>query len=468
MRTITTLATLGAAAAAVSLGFLDSAFVRDASAGGGKGGGSDGGVAADGRDVIVGALQDITVYGTVNGIAAYAVGTTSCNIGTQLLSWIDSGPNDTLHPVIAQNMFRYKDGRFEQIGMSWLKHGWCAIDGNLCGTCQSGTNCDYLGIGCSDPYGAGLNGAQGDLGPRSQVNAATGAFPFPFTAPTAAATVGRRLQVDRNDLDPAQNAGAQYFVEGHYVHPEDAADGNDDNNASYRRLNVGGYSGTYQTWLLSLTGPTTQQKPAIYAWKDIDSAVSVVAVDVPNDGRFLVAGRATENGDGTWHYEYAVQNLNSDRCAAAFRVPLSGATFANTGFHDVFYHSGENYSGDDWATSVAGGKLEWRTDTYNLNPNANAIRFSTLYNFRFDSPAAPADGLVELGMFKISATNTFTATLPVPGVPPIPGDLNGDYRVNGVDLATLLVNWGTPASDIDGDGSTGGSDLAILLSNWTN
>jgi hypothetical protein len=40
--------------------------------------------------------------------------------------------------------------------------------------------------------------------------------------------------------------------------------------------------------------------------------------------------------------------------------------------------------------------------------------------------------------------------------------------VNGVDLATLLVNWGTPASDIDGDGSTGGADLSILLSNWTN
>lgn len=464
MRTITTFASLGAAAAAISLGLLDTSADAD----GKRGGGTDGGVAANGRDVIVGALQDITVYGTINGIAAYAVGTTSCNIGTELLSWIDSGANDTLHPVIAQNMFRYKDGRFEQIGMSWLKHGWCAIDGNLCGTCQTGTNCDYLGIGCSDPYGAGLNGAQGDLGPRSQVNAATGIFPFPFTASTPNATIGRRLQVDRNDLDPAQNGGAQYFVEGHYVHPEDAADGNDDNNASYRRINVGSYSNNFQTWLLSLTGPTTQQKPAIFAWKDIDPGVSIVSVDVPNDGRFYVAGRATENADGTWHYEYAVQNLNSDRCAAAFRVPMSGAAFANAGFHDVFYHSGEPYSGDDWAAAVAGGKLEWRTDTSNLNPNANAIRFGTLYNFRFDSPAAPADGLVELGMFKISATNTFTATMPVPGVPPIPGDLNGDFRVNGVDLATLLVNWGTPASDIDGDGTTGGADLSILLSNWMN
>ena len=38
------------------------------------------------------------------------------------------------------------------------------------------------------------------------------------------------------DLDPAQNAGALYFGEGHYVTPDDAAAGNDDNNDEINRV----------------------------------------------------------------------------------------------------------------------------------------------------------------------------------------------------------------------------------------
>jgi len=56
-----------------------------------------------------------------------------------------------------------------------------------------------------------------------------------------------------------------------------------------------------------------------------------------------------------------------------------------------------------------------------------------------------------------------------------PVDLNGDGIVNGVDLATLLTNWGPcpapPAecpADISGsgDGIVNGADLATLLTNW--
>jgi len=143
----------------------------------------DGGVAgATGPDVIVGALPDIAKFGTVNGVTAYSVATTSCNIGDQNLSWYS---NTNQHPVIAMNMFRLKGGRFEQIGMSWLKHGFCALQQNLCGACQpAGSGCpSLLGIGCSDPYSSSLNGQQSNLGPRSLVNAATGYFPYPWSAP---------------------------------------------------------------------------------------------------------------------------------------------------------------------------------------------------------------------------------------------------------------------------------------------
>ena len=54
---------------------------------------------------------------------------------------------------------------------------------------------------------------------------------------------------------------------------------------------------------------------------------------------------------------------------------------------------------------------------------------------------------------------------------PIPGDLNGDGSVNGVDLAALLGNWGPCddgdcIGDVDLDGLIGGTDLAIMLGNW--
>jgi len=51
------------------------------------------------------------------------------------------------------------------------------------------------------------------------------------------------------------------------------------------------------------------------------------------------------------------------------------------------------------------------------------------------------------------------------------GDLNGDGRVNGPDIAILLSAWGggkPGAADLNGDGSVNGADLALLLSNWTD
>ena len=50
----------------------------------------------------------------------------------------------------------------------------------------------------------------------------------------------------------------------------------------------------------------------------------------------------------------------------------------------------------------------------------------------------------------------------------IPGDLNNDGIVNGIDLASLLASWGTAENDLDGDGSRGwcrSCCVACLLGN---
>lgn len=52
--------------------------------------------------------------------------------------------------------------------------------------------------------------------------------------------------------------------------------------------------------------------------------------------------------------------------------------------------------------------------------------------------------------------------------PPLPSDLNGDGRVNGLDLTILLGQWGSSGSaDIDGDGVVSAADLTVLLAQWS-
>ncbi|MFM1823026.1 MAG: hypothetical protein RI967_1292 [Planctomycetota bacterium] len=50
----------------------------------------------------------------------------------------------------------------------------------------------------------------------------------------------------------------------------------------------------------------------------------------------------------------------------------------------------------------------------------------------------------------------------------LPGDLNGDGRVDAADLAVLLAAWGTSGpGDLNLNGTVEGADLALLLSGWT-
>jgi len=357
-----------------------------------------------GGDVIVGSLHDMHSYGTdlVTGIAAFAIGTTSCNAGDEPLSWHG---NTTEHPVIAQNMYRLADGRFEQIGMSWVKHGFATINGDSCqfGCVPPPMPGSQLGVGCSDPYAASLNGQQSNLGPRSQVNPHTGVFPYPWSAPDPAPLIGRRLQVHTDDLDPALNPGALYFVEGHYVHPEDSAAGFQNNNASYRRVSVSQVGLDYE---LFSAGGTSRENPAIRAWQNHDGTVTETDAQIQDDGLLIVSEKTTDLGNGLWHYEYAVQNLNADRAVRSFSVPVeSTVAVSNIGFHDVDWHSGEVIDGTDWSSSRANGLLTWSTESFSTNPNANAIRWGTLYNFRFDADVPPAATEATLGLFK-------------PGIPP--------------------------------------------------
>src|SRR5262245_29674093 len=104
----------------------------------------------DSPDVVVGHLHSKDRWGNVGGITAFSLGTTSCNVGTCWLNWEDFSNH---HPVIAQGMYRLKDGRFEQVGQSWVKHGFFALNQEFCSRdCTPAPTGAHLGVLCSDPY----------------------------------------------------------------------------------------------------------------------------------------------------------------------------------------------------------------------------------------------------------------------------------------------------------------------------
>ncbi len=414
-------------------------------------------LAIPGPDVIVGDLPEVSSWGQSGGISAFSVGTTSCNIGTVRLNWI-SGNNQ--HPVIGANMFRYKvvngAGRFEQVGQSWLKHGFFALSGSLCSTCNDPTDGTQLGVGCSDPYSSSLNGSQSNLGPRSQVNASTGVYPFPVTGvPAASATIGRRLQVRNSDIAAAENVGAQYFVEGQYVAADEVAygAGAQFNNASYRRAAIAFSNNTYN---LSVSGPTVRQKPAIYAWRDVvDSTVNIQEQDVRNDGRYILAHKVTQVAPNRWTYEYALHNLNSDRAAGSFSVnfPCS-ALQQDVGFNATFSHSGEPYDNTAWPASFSTpGQVTWATtQNFTQNANANALRWGTMNNFRFTTNRPPKSGTATIGLFKPGSGASISFAVQVPRQT---SDFNADNITDFFDYLDYVQAFSDndASADTDGDGT---------------
>ena len=71
--------------------------------------------------------------------------------------------------------------RFEQIGQSWVAHRFLALSANYCEPDCLPTNGQHLGVHCSTTNSALITATQAYLGPKSEVDASTGSFTFPFT-----------------------------------------------------------------------------------------------------------------------------------------------------------------------------------------------------------------------------------------------------------------------------------------------
>ena len=195
---------------------------------------------------------NVEVWGCVDGTQAYSIKGGVCNIGDAPLFGDIGGE----HVMWTSNLYRLHNNRFEQIGMSWVKHDDWISDEGPCTACGSGLfdcnglNNNALDPGCYDTYVACVNGIQNQggglaLGPRSQFNAWTGAWPVvPNPDPGrycgeisgSSGVKACRLQVAKTDF--ANYSGAQYVLEQEVIHPDETS-ATRNNNVSYKPATIG-------------------------------------------------------------------------------------------------------------------------------------------------------------------------------------------------------------------------------------
>jgi hypothetical protein len=389
-----------------------------------------------GPDVIVGDIEDVDQQGSNATQVGLAIGTDSCNNGDEPVDWFALPQTD--HPLVPQNLYRLSGGpnnteRFEQIGQSWMKHTFLALEDFVCGTCDT-SGCQtgsHLCPGCSDPYVSGLNGDQNSIGSRAWVNPFTGSFPANANDHSGHNHdgVSHRILVNMTDLVPGQNPGATYYGEAAYItpheytwcqaHPDQC---NMFNNFSYKKFTA---SGGPTNFIFTPAGNTVRMQPAIQAWADTGATVTQVEPDHGNDGIWFMGYQVTNPSAGVWHYEYALFNMNLDRSIQSFSVPLApGVNVTNIGFHAPPQHPGwphdgtlgdAGYSSTPWDVSQDASSITWSTETFATNQNANAIRWATMYSFRFDADQPPQTADATVGYFKTGSPTTVEIQAPSQG-----------------------------------------------------
>jgi hypothetical protein len=392
-----------------------------------------------GPDIIVGDLPDMVQVGSAGSQVGLGIATTSCNNGDQPVNF-HAFPN-TDHPFFPQNFYRMSGGadnteRFEQIGQAWIKHTFGASEDDLCDLGCNTSNCtpfQQLCPGCADPYLADENGWYDLLGSRAWVNPFTGAFPNTASNHSGHAHDGasHRVRVNVSDLNTTLNEGATYFAEAQYdtaqeyawcqAHPGQC---NMYNNASHRKFLVNGTT----NFTFSPLGQTVRTHPAITAWTG--AAVNQAEPDPGNDGIWFMGYKVSNPTPGVYHYEYALFNQNLDRSIQSFTVPLSaGANLSNIGFHAPPQEPGwandgtfnnQGYSSTPWAVTQTSNSITWNSETFAQNQNANAIRYGTLYNFRFDADQPPQAASATVGFFKTGAPMMVAIQAPAGGTTPTP------------------------------------------------
>jgi len=296
----------------------------------------------------------------------------------------DQPYNNDQHPYLVWNMYREIDDRFEQIGVSGVKHAFLTINQNCLVNCN---NNHILWVGCEDIYGFNNNESAGSLGPRNEINAYTGVWDRDNSGCTFFDQDCNGNQ-DNSSTDPGENRmvvaeanmsdpNATYFVSAWYVVRDDI---NIFNTMGYKQYtlvnNMSDWNFNQQGSFTN--GPASDQ----YVTPDTLDTVGLKAskrVHIKNEGHLTIAVKVTELNGGLYRYNYMIENHDYDPQVQTIKILLDDAnSFTNVVFSDV-----DENTLNDWSFTHYNNVLTVQA------PVGNAIDWGTLYSFSFTSDAEP-------------------------------------------------------------------------------
>lgn len=385
-----------------------------------------------------------------NGISGFAVGTTSINLGSINIPWQTPGTSlgfnmGTDHPVIVQNMYRLANGRFEQIGEAWLKHGWLATNSTECPTtCTAAANGQLLGPGCTDTYSSGNNSDRTYLGPRNEVNPLTGVWTAEgsffaqgvndrirringssrITNGSTMANAGNTASVT---YTPSQNRiavtdadmlvpNSVFVIEAYYITRNDI---NKYNQIGHRR-GTATWNASQTRWEFTLEGATSSSftmGPAINSWGDSRSFFAP-----RTEGDAIVAVKVNPQSGGWFEYDYAVYVHDLDRELDQFIIPVPDSV----NVRNITYRDSDRNAANQWTTSRSAGNIRWAAQ---IGTNRNTLSYGRVFNFRFEAQQAPTSSFAMATMSKPGMNPFITAGITGPGA----SDQNfaGDLTLQG-------------------------------------
>ncbi len=353
------------------------------------------------QDVALVGIGSVGQWARGNGLVAISPSATLRNVGTANVPWYSkfSGTfppygNDQ-HPYLIWGIYRIKDGRFEQIGVSGVKHAFLTTNtgcdpGACTGSGAPGGSGHILGLGCQDTYSQGNNNSTGALSFRSEIQSALGLWNH----------TGSHFDQDGNGIQDHSGAGetfldhganvlesdlqtaaSSYYLDAWYVVRDDI---NIFNTMGWRQITpaFNGSIWTFATPTLLVNGP------AVNAWvsETAPPAGSMNAVLTQPDGHLRVVVKTTDLGGGQTRYEYAVVNHDFDRQVGSFFVPTLGTAVTDLYFHDV-----DRNAGTDWTATQNANGITW------TKVGADGLDWGTTFNFGFTAPTAPVAAYAMLG-----------------------------------------------------------------------
>jgi len=367
------------------------------------------------------AMNNIAYQGTQpdTGLVKTAPSATLKNVSMADIPWIrqlsshPDYPYDPVdqHPYLVWNIYRIKDGRIEMLAESGAKHAFLTINVNCDINCGDG---NILWPGCEDTYSAGNNDTATYQGPKDEIVASLGlwdscgSFFDPDCDGNQTGFSGQWLNRLLIDPDEFQQDGAEYFMDAWYVIQYDT---NIWSTMGYRPIDP---APNDSGWAFN-PGPY-KQGPAISEWvgEDREPMADHQRVVVPSakpdepypdnmpQGHLRLLVRVHDQEDGTYRYNYALQNYDFERGITEFHIPLdAGMTVSDTYFGGV----GEI---DDWDVEIGADGVTFTAPEGQFQP------WFTLYNFEVEVDSAPVTGELLLGLGNDAVMDEMPVTIMAP------------------------------------------------------